>query len=94
MLSPTVSETGRNSASGEPRAIPVSTGAMSVSALLTSLMALTSPPRRSNAAANASARLRVYTSPTWIAAAVPTPISCRRKCATASPWWRSLCAVR
>ena len=94
MKSPSGWKIGKNSSSGDPAAISVRTGTMSVSPLLTAVNPVTVPPPASNASANAWARPWVYGSPSWMAAAVVTPSTSRANPAAAAPWNRSLWAVR
>ena len=73
MKSPSGWKIGKNNISGEPDAISVNTGTMSVSPLFTAVNPVIVPPAASNASAKARARPCVYGSPSWIAAAVVTP---------------------
>ena len=83
MKSPSGWKIGKNNMSGEPAAISVNTGTMSVSPLFTAVNPVNVPPPASNASANARARPSVYGSPSWIAAADDTPNTSSAKFAAA-----------
>ena len=86
--------TGKYSAWGEPAAISARAGSMTSRDPSTASNQGISPPSSLKESAKAPARLSVYTSPLWAAAALVTPFSWYRYRATAAPWSRSLSEVR